>query len=119
MIQKWLISAGISFMLRQLAKWQKGIDWAKVKADLAARVAALVPGEWMDQEVIDIMMGLVDAAASVLAASDELEKIVKLVMAQKFQEAWEALRDLILSQWTPKSAAEQKAMDCIKGCQVL
>jgi hypothetical protein len=119
MIQKWLISAGISFMLRQLAKWQKSIDWAKVKADLAARIAALVPGEFLDEEVVQIVMGMVDAAAAVLASSEELEKIIKLVLDQKFQEAWAMLRDLILGQWVPSSPAQEKALACIKDCEVL
>lgn len=119
MIKKWLISAGISFMLRQLAKWNSSIDWAVIKADLAARIAALVPGEWMDEEVIGIVNGLVDAAAAVLASSEELEKIIKFVMESKFQEAWEMLRNLILGSWVPSSPAEMKVMECVKDCEIL
>jgi len=119
MIQKWLISVGISFMLRQLAKWNKSIDWAVIKADLAARIAALVPGEWMDDEVIAIMNSLVDAAAAVLASSDEIEKIIKLVIDSKFQEAWELLRNLILGSWVPSSPSDMKVMQCVRDCESL
>lgn len=116
MIQKWFVSMAISFVLRQLAKWQKEIDWAKVKADIAARIAALVPGEWMDQEIIDMAHAAIDAAASVLSASEELEKIIKLVVESKFEEAWQVLKDLILSQFVPSTPAEEKVMCVLKDC---
>jgi hypothetical protein len=119
MIQKWIISAAVSFMLRQLAKWQKSIDWAMVKADLKKRVEDLIPGEWMDAEIAAMAMALVDAAAAVLASSEELEKIINLVLANKFPEAWQALKDLILSQWVPSTPAEEKAMLCLKDCELV
>ena len=119
MIKNWVISMVISFIMRQLAKWQLQIDWAKVKADLQARVAALIRGEWLDAEAVELVGAMVDAASSVLAASEELEKIVKLLADQKFQEAWEALRALILGQWVPSSPVQEKAKKCIEACEVL
>ncbi len=119
MIKNWIISMGISFIMRQLAKWQMQIDWAKVKSDLQARIAALIPGEWLDAEAVELVGVLVDAAAAVLAASEDLEKIVKLLADQKFQEAWEALRALILGQWVPSSPSQEKVKKCIEACEVL
>jgi len=119
MIQKWVIQMAISFVMRQLAKWGSSIDWAKVKADVEERVKALVPGEWFDSEAVAIVMALLDAAASVLSASAELEKIVKLAAEGKFPEAWAALRDLILGSWQPSSPAEKTAYACIKDCESL
>ena len=116
MIQKWFVSMAISFALRQLAKWQKAIDWAKVKEDLAVRIAALVPGEWMDQEVIDMAHAAIDAVAAVMASSEELEKIIKLVLESKFEEAWQVLKDLILGNFVPSTPAQEKVMCVLKDC---
>lgn len=118
MIQKWVISMAITFMMRQLAKWQKGIDWPKVKADLAERVRALIPGEWLDAEAVSLMETLVDAAAAVLAANEVLEQIINLVVAGKYQDAWAILRDLLLKHLRP-IAGSQKLVSCIESCETL
>lgn len=119
MIQKWVIQMAISFVMRQLSKWGESIDWAKVKADVEERVRALVPGEWFDSEAVAVVMALLDAAASVLSATADLEKIVKLAVDGKFPEAWAALRDLILGSWQPSSAAEHAAFKCVADCETI
>ncbi len=119
MIQRWMIQMVIGFAMRQLAKWQSRIDWAKVKADLAERVAALVPGEWLDAEAVSVCNAVIDAVAAALSSTEDLEKLVKLVVEQKFEEAWKVLRDLILSVWSPSSAAEKKVFECVKDCENL
>lgn len=119
MIKNWFIQMAISFAMRQIAKWQSQIDWAKVKADLAARVAALVPGEWLDSEAVSVCNAVIDAVAAALSATSDLEKIVKFLADQKFDEAWQALRDLILSVWVPSSPAELKVFACVKDCEKL
>jgi hypothetical protein len=119
MIQKWVVGMAISFVMRQIGKWGSSIDWAKVKADVAERVKALVPGEWFDAEAVAAVMALLDVAEKVLAATGELEKIIQMIVDGKMQEAWAALRQLILDAWQPETPAEQMAYDCVKGCEVL
>jgi hypothetical protein len=119
MIHKWAISMAITFMMRQLSKWQGSIDWAKVKADLAERVKAVVPGEWLDAEAVAIMSMLVDAVAAVLAANSVLEQIIKMIVDGKYQDAWAMLRELLLKHIKPVTAADKKLVACIEGCEVL
>lgn len=119
MIQKWVISMAISFVMRQIGKWGTSIDWAKVKKDVADRIAALVPGEWFDAEATAAVLAFVDVAQKVLAATEDLQKIVQLVVENKIPEAWSALRQLILSAWDPASPAEQMAYSCVEACETV
>ena len=107
MIQKWLIGLGISFILRQLAKWQSGINWDLVKADLDKRIRDLIPGELFDDEAVAGMHALVDMVAAVLAAQSDIEKIISLAVDGKFAEAIEALKKLILDQFKPETEQEK------------
>lgn len=91
----------VSFVMRQLEKFGTAIDWGKVKADLKPRIEALVPGVWFDAEAVAAVFAVVDAAARALSATHELQVIVDLLAAQKWSEALEALKTLLLSVWTP------------------
>lgn len=114
MVQKWLISLAVSFVLKQLAKWQQGIKWDLVKADLEARLRALVPGEMFDDELVQALHALVDILASILAAQADLELIINLAVAGKFAEAVEALKDLVLKHFIPQSEVEKQVVKCIE-----
>lgn len=116
MVRSWVTGIVITFVMRQLSKWQTGIDWAKVRADLEERVRALVPGEVFDQAAVDLVMGILDAVQSVLSASKELERIVKLAVDGKYQEAWVILRQLILDQMKPATPVEAMVYKCVEDC---
>jgi hypothetical protein len=116
-MKAWIVQLAISFALRQLSKWQGKIDWNIVKADLAARVKDLVPGEFFDSEAVQMCLAVVDAVAAALSATEDLEKIIKFLVDQKFPEAWEALRDLILKVWQPVTPAEKKVYQCVEDCK--
>jgi len=117
MIKQWLIQMAISFVMRQIAKWENKIDWAKVKADMAERVAALVPGSFFDSEAIAICNAVIDACAAAMGSSEALEQIVKFAVSEKFQEAWEALRKLILESWVPVSGPEQRVFAMVQNTE--
>lgn len=119
MIQKWIIGMAISFLMRQISKWGKSINWPMIKADVAARIAKIVPGEFLDAEVVAAAMMMIDVAEKVLSASEALEMVVKFMVDGKMNEAWQALRQLILDAWQPVNAAEQMAYDCVKDCESL
>lgn len=114
MLERWAISMAISFIMRQLSKFLESINWETVKADLAARVRDLVPGSWFDSEAVAVAMAMVDAVAAILSASSELESVLKLLADQKWQDAWQVLRDLIMKQWQPQSAAEKKVLKFVE-----
>jgi hypothetical protein len=108
MLTRWIIQLAISFIIRQIAKFGKTIDWSQVKADLALRVEDLVPGKWLDPEAVALCNALVDAAASVLASTVEIEKVLTLLASEKWAEAAQAIKDLILGSWQPSSASDKK-----------
>lgn len=117
MINKWIIGFVISFVLRQLEKWRDTVDWAKVKADLKPRIEQLVPGTWLDDSAVDLVFTLIDVVADVLKATGEIEAILNLVAEQKYQEAWEKLRDLILGNLQPSTPNEHLVKQMVEDCK--
>lgn len=114
LFQKWLIEAAIAFIVRQLTKYQKTIDWAKVKADLAARVAALVPGEFFDHDAIEMVNALIDAVAKVLTFEKSFQLVLSLLAEEKYPQAIEALRNLLLKAWKADTIVAEKAKSLIE-----
>jgi hypothetical protein len=94
-----LVSLALGFVIRALDKWQESIDWALVKADLAERVAKLLPGDFLDEAVVDVLNRLIDNVAAVLASTDAIRVVLELVAAKDLKGALEALRDLLLKHF--------------------
>lgn len=118
-MRSWVIAMVISFLMRQLSKWKESLDWAKVKADVAARVRALVPGEWFDDDAVEYTMILLGVIEDVLNKTGELEEILNLVAAAKWQEAWEKLRDLILGNFEPANEKEEAVKQMVADCKAI
>jgi hypothetical protein len=108
MIDKIVLKIVITFILRQLAKFEKTVDWALVKADLSKRVADLLPGTWFDAEAVVAVHALVDAAHSAIAATGSIDAILQKLAAQDWQGAFDALRDLVVKVWKPMTVKEQQ-----------
>lgn len=106
MWDRLVIKLVVSFIMRQIEKFGHTIDWAKVKADLKPRIEAVVPGTWFDAEAVAAVFTVVDAAAKALSATGEIQKILDLLAAQKWAEALEALKTLLLSIWQPTGAKQ-------------
>lgn len=106
MLQKWVVSLVISFVLRQLAKYQDQIDWAKVKADFEKRAADLMPGFWFDDEVKALAGLVIDACQEVLSEGDQIEKLLKALALGEWDVALLALKELLLNAWKPKEGQE-------------
>jgi len=106
MFDKWIMTFLLSFVLRQLEKFQKSTDWNKVKADLKPRIEAIVPGKWFDAEAVAACFAIVDVVAAALSNSEDIEAILKLCAAEKWAEALVALRDLVLGAWSPVGARQ-------------
>jgi len=118
-MKTWLLQVVIKFALKQVAKWQNSIDWAKVKGNVEKFVREEMPGEILDDEAVELCFSVLDAVAAALSASEDLEKIVKLCVDGKLEEAWQVLRELILKSWAPISGPEQKVYACVKDCESL
>ncbi len=109
MLDKWLASLVINFILRQLSKFAGTIDWAKVKLDAEARIAALIPGTMFDDEAKAFVAALIDGAKSVLSSTAQWDAILHLVVAQNYTAALEALTALLKHVWLPTDPAGVKA----------
>lgn len=109
MLERWLINLVISFVLRQLAKFKNEIDWAKVRVDMSARIAAVIPGTWFDDEAVYVANALLDGVLLVLGQTADLERVLALLAASDWNGAFEALKDLLLKVWNPTAASGKKA----------
>jgi hypothetical protein len=119
MFKGWIIEMALRFIMRQLDKWQMDVDWAKVKADVAERLAGFIPGYFFDAYAIAAANSAIDAVAAALASSEDLAAMVKLLVDGEFQKAWEMLRALIMGKWSPVSDADQAVMACVSGCEAI
>lgn len=104
MIDKWLASIVINFILRQLDELAHDIDWAKLKVELDAKVRALVPGTMFDAFAVSIVNAILDRAQVVLAKKDQVEALLKLIAAKDWVGAFAVLRDLIIGGWLPEGS---------------
>lgn len=117
MLNKWIIGFVIGFIMRQLEKWRETVNWETIKADLKPRIEALVPGEWFDDQAIALVFAFIDVVADVLSATGEIESILNLLAAQKYQEAWEKLRDLILGNLQPINPEQELVKQMVEDCK--
>lgn len=115
MLEKWLIGIVISFILRQLDKFKTTIDWTKVKVDAEARVRALVPGTWFDQEAVDVCNIVLAAAEKALSSTTDLQAILQCLATSNWNGAYDLLKDLLLKIWAgvPLSPTELKAKSMV------
>lgn len=91
----------IAFVVRQVEKFKKEVDWKKVKADYAKRAADLIPGSWFDDEAVKLSNHLIDSAERALGQPKTQEMILKLLADKKYDEAGIKLRDYLLKSWKP------------------
>ncbi len=109
MIQRIVISFVISFVLKQLEKFQDAIDWDKVRVDAEVRVRALVPGTWFDVEAVGLVDRVLLALKDVLGAGDELKKILQLLAKKDWPAAAEVLKGILLDAF--KALGEEASAD--------
>lgn len=97
----WLINLVIGFAIRQLAKFGADIKWDLVKADWGARLAALIPGDWFDEEAVFILEKALDVMSVVLSSAEVIEQIVDLVKAKDLAGAIALVKKLIMEVVSP------------------
>jgi len=113
-IEQWIANAALSFAIRQLAKYGKNTKWDLVKKDLAIRVADLVPGDWFDEQAVEVCNQIIDAVKRALDNTKTMEIIGKLAIEGKTSEAIIRLRDYLLKAWKPETPAGVKAMSLVE-----
>lgn len=112
--QKFLVDVVIAFLLRQLVKFQHSIDFAKFEADMIARLTAILPS-WLDADGEALVKALVAGAKAVIGNTAALENIFRLAAAEKWAEAIQAVKDLLIGAWVPTDAAGLKAVAILKA----
>lgn len=105
----WIVNMVVAFVLRQVSKYAGSTDWEKVKADALARVAKVVPAALMPT-VTDVVDAVVDVVAAALADTEDLNKVVALVIAGDMAGAVTALVELIVNVVHPHSGAVVAAL---------
>ncbi len=105
----------VSFVLRQLAKFGKDIDWAKVKSDLGERVRQLVPGTWFDEEAVALVNAALDAVKIALGAQDDWDTLLRALAAQDWNGALAALKDMLSKVWHPTAKANARLVAALES----
>lgn len=105
--EKMLLGVAVSFILRQAAKFGAETNWETVKEDLEIRARDIIPGDFFDDEVVELMDSVVTAASVVLQSTAELEAITNLLTEKKWTKAGEAFKALVIASWKPESESEK------------
>lgn len=92
----------ISFILRQLEKFRLSTDWSLVRADMHARVAAMVPGDWFDDEAQKLADFLLDGVIAVLEAQASMQQVLEALADKRWDKALAELQDLLILSWDTK-----------------
>lgn len=81
----------VSFVVRQLGKFQHSVDWDKVMADADKRVRAIVPGTWFDDEAVGLVDAVIVRLKNALGEGDELKALMDRIAAGDYAGAVKAL----------------------------
>lgn len=90
------------FAIKKLAKYGVSVDWSLVKANFKERIAKLIPGDFIDDEVGVLVEKAIDVVASILKSKDLLSSLVDAIKAGKVKDALSMLKQAILDQYLPQ-----------------
>ena len=91
----FLMNLVVSFVVRQFLTFTGNINWATVKSDWAVRIAALIPGTFLDAAAIEICNGAIDCLALALNDQTGLQAIGEAVAAGDWAKVLSTLVGLI------------------------
>ncbi len=95
MLEKWLVSIVIAFVMRQFAKFRDQLDWDKVRLDLETRVKDLVPGSWFDDEAVMLVDLVLAKLKSALGDSEAIGKLLTLLASSDWPGALVFIKGLL------------------------
>jgi hypothetical protein len=81
----------LTFVVRQLAKFQQTIKWDLVKADVEKRIRDLIPGDWFDDYAVVVAFIAIDTVADMMDDEAEWTALITLLSQKKFTEALDML----------------------------
>jgi len=99
MIAKWAVQYAILFLLTELTKAGKTINWSTVKAECDPYVRKCIPGTMFDDQAVSFADSIVDVAAKALQSREALDSILSLLGEQKWGAAFSQLQTLIAGSW--------------------
>ena len=114
LLERWALQLVFAFVIRQLKKFGKEIDWALVKADAAARAAALCPIDWFDDEMARFAGFLVDGCEAAVKSTSDVQDVLDRLAGKDWAGALDELKDLVLKAWKPTDAGAQKAFAAVE-----
>jgi hypothetical protein len=103
-MQKWIISAVISFLVRQIGKYGEGLDWDKVKSDVHARIDDLAPKS-LSGLFYDIADNVLDVFKDAISKPDDLVSIAQSAASGDFSGSCNRIIDLIAAAHPDSCAA--------------
>lgn len=84
----------IKFVVHEMSIYGKGVDWAKLKADLDGKVMAMLPAFW-GAEAKKAVDAVIDACAAAMQDVKDLQEVLDAVAAKDFAGAEGALVDMV------------------------
>ena len=131
-VERWLISALITFVLRQVKKFTNGVQWEKLIEDATNRVADLLPGEWLDREAKGYVETILYTAQHALSDERRLNNLLELLADESIDDkpdylaAAYLLKAYLLKSWAyveqgkeVSSPARQRAYAAIESFKPL
>lgn len=96
MVDKIIWSVVLGFVLRQVKKFGTAFDPKVWLASVEEYIRKVIPGDFWDQDVIDMVAWLAMRLDKVLDTPEKIEALLEAVKDKKFSEALAILKDLLL-----------------------
>lgn len=107
-MEKWALTLVAKFALKQIQKFQTGINWDKVEADLEARIKTLIPVPMLDDGVNYLLKLAIRALKAALSDQNAMQQLVSLLIAEKWAEALAFVEKIIWSNKAVVAALDNK-----------
>jgi hypothetical protein len=107
MLERLAITLAINFVVRQAAQFGHDLDWNKVEEDAAKRVRSVLPGEWMDNAGVALVVAALEGARKALKEEAALKSLLEKTAAGDWVGAYDLLKVLIVRAWTPTTPTQK------------
>lgn len=111
MFHKIIVSAVVSFILRQLEQFGMNFDWRLFEQDLERRIRGLLPGSWFDDAAVELMHKCLEVVKSGLGDKDTMQRVLSALAHKDMLAAGEAIRELLMSALSSGAFAQVEEKD--------
>lgn len=115
MLNGIILNLVLGYVVGLLSQMGASFNWTAVKADLHAKLKALIPWPYLEgvaEKLVDALLGV---CAGVLQDGAVLKALMADVATKKWDEAVAALKQLILDNWKPVSEDGLALQSFLKG----